>query len=152
MDDEKLKTLYGHWVIADAVKYAARQPVKEIPESLGLVRQFSRFMVLRVWYALLYVVVEGYRDLRLSNSDVDALLAQEDMVDALRLFRNSTFHAQENPLTKKHTTFLYAEGSEIWIGQLNRAFEKFFEETSPVKEYVQRAKAVLREQLGEAGR
>jgi hypothetical protein len=143
--EDKLQALYGHWVVADAIRYAARRSNKAIPKSLSVVDQHSRFMVVQVWYALLYVVVEGYRDFQLSDPDIDALLAQTEMVNALRLFRNSMFHPQENPLSEKHTKFLYRERTEVWIRQLDRAFERYLEQTSPVKERVERAKATLRQ-------
>ena len=142
-EDEKLKTLYGHWVIADTIKYFAREPLKALPEEFGFVSLHSKFLRLQVWYALLYVVVEGYRDLRCSDPAIDALLTQTEMTEGLRRLRNAIFHPQENPLNDKLWGFLMLPDSETWIRNLHIAMEKFFETNSPVKEYVERAKTAL---------
>ncbi|MFJ1510292.1 hypothetical protein [Cellulosimicrobium funkei] len=47
-----------------------------------------------LWYATLYVVIEGWRDAGLSDPSVDALL-KDDLTDRLRVFRNQTFHYQK---------------------------------------------------------
>src|SRR5690242_14928407 len=46
------------------------------------------------WYSGLYIVVEGYRELQLHDPKIDELLRSPN-VDALRLFRNATFHFQK---------------------------------------------------------
>jgi hypothetical protein len=142
--DEKLKTLYGHWVIADTIKYFVRVPLKGLPEELNIVGQHSQFLRLQVWYALLYVVVEGYRAVGRSDPAIDALLAQTDMTEGLRRLRNAIFHPQENPLSEKLWGFLMLPDSEIWIRKLHSAMEAFFEANPPVKDYVERAKAALK--------
>jgi hypothetical protein len=85
-----------------------------------------------VWYALLYVVVEGYKDLDLKFDPVDKLLAQEEFVNLLRLFRNATFHYQEDPLTDKVIGFLEKKDSEYWIYELNKQLEAFLLQALPI--------------------
>jgi hypothetical protein len=85
---------------------------------------------------LLYVVIEGYQEIRLSGVDIDKLLAQTDYVERLRRFRNSVLHYQEDPLSEKHMAFLLAEGSEKWILDLNRAFKAYFERELPIEEWL----------------
>lgn len=87
----------------------------------------SVFYVLTVWYALLYVVVEGYTELRCRDSAVDALLAQDGMRDALRLFRNATFHYQQEPISPKMMRFLEMDDGADWARKLNSALKAFFE-------------------------
>src|SRR4051794_23802549 len=103
----KLVALYKHWCIADFIKVRVAFDIsrelragadaglsKFLLESAEL---HSAFLTLQVWYALLYVVVEEYKELKLRNCEIDKLLSEADRVDLLRLFRNATFHYQEDP-------------------------------------------------------
>ena len=102
--------------------------------------QFHSMMLrLSVWYALLYVVVEGYTELRHKDPALEELLAQTHMVDGLKRFRNAVFHYQKNPLSEKLLTFLETEESETLIGQLNRAFRSYFERMLPLRDTLSRA-------------
>jgi hypothetical protein len=57
------------------------------------------------------VVITGWRELGCRDPQVDALLAREDMRDALRLFRNATFHYQGMPISPKLLKFMTMEDS-----------------------------------------
>jgi len=47
------------------------------------------------WYASLWVVVEGWKELELDDSSIDKLLnAAPEYVDLLRRYRNGVFHYQ----------------------------------------------------------
>ena len=141
---KKLVALHKHWCTADSIKQFISAPIPEPKEPtaepqlpvavLQLAQQHSMFMRLSVWYALLYVVIEGYRDLEQKDSAIEELLAQSEKVDALRRFRNATFHYQEDPFSEKLLGFLEAKESEVWIRQLNSAFKSFFERALPIKE------------------
>lgn len=140
---KKLVALHMHWCIADSIKQfvsaelhdAARTGLS--PELQAIGEFHSRFHRLSTWYALLYVVVEGYRELALQDEQIDALLGQEELVDALRRFRNAMFHYQENPMSEKILGFLEAKESEVWPHRLNAAFKTFFERVLPIKEQLE---------------
>ena len=144
----ELIALHKHWCTADAVKQfiSADVPGKgkeEYPEWLmKLGNTASMFHRLSVWYSLLYVVVEGFRELKLTYPEVDELLKNEEYVDCLRLFRNATFHYQKDPLTEKALKFLEAKDSEKWIRGLNKALEKYFLEALPIKDHIEALKHI----------
>ena len=145
MDTDKLLVLHGHFLAADAIKQSlfAEVPVNDaVTGKLGghlPVAQFwSATMRLQVFYALLYVVVEGYREFGCDDTAVDALLADDDRVQALRRFRNAVFHPQAEPLSPKLTGFLNAEGSEQWTGDLHKALKRYFESQLRIKEFLNR--------------
>lgn len=96
----------------------------------------SGFGMIQVWYGLLFVVIEGYRELRLTDQAVDALLAEEIYVEALRRLRNATFHYQQDPFTSKLWDYLFAPESETWIRRLNHAFREFFERSLGIAEVI----------------
>ena len=155
MTDDKQKNLidifilHKHWIIADSVNYHLRrslnsavEPEEGLPKELSDIgQQMSGFYTLSVWYSLLYVVVEGFRELKLSDPKIDELLSQEEYTETLRRFRNATFHFQTDPLSDKLMDFLTAEKSEHWIRDLNRAFKKYFEKSLPLEEMVNAMKA-----------
>lgn len=138
--------LHSHWLNADAVKVAINTdlPVdKSYSSELQALSQFhSSFRRISVFYSLLYVVIEGYRELGSTDEKVDSLLKQCDFVDALRLFRNATFHYQKAPITEKAMKFLEAENSENWIKDLHVAFRRYFEQELPIKETMEKLKAI----------
>lgn len=136
----KIVALHKHYCTADAVKQFVRSdlPISDFSELaddfVGMSNEASQFHRMSVWYALIYVVIEGYLDLNIPNEKVDEILNNKECVDSLRLFRNATFHYQKDPLTEKALKFLEAENSEIWIRRLNIAFEGFFLDNLPIKE------------------
>src|ERR1700733_8683605 len=134
---EKLIALHKHWCTANSVKVRLGIPFatpSNVPAHLtALARMNSDFFATSVWYALLYVVIEGYRELSLRDQLIDELLKDEDRVGALRRFRNGLFHYQENPLGQKLLTFLENEGSHIWITNLNASFAEFFKRELTLK-------------------
>jgi hypothetical protein len=144
---KSVTSLYVHWCTADTIKQFIRAPLpraskgdmeSKMPANLlAAIEQFSTFRRLQVWYALLYVVVEGYQELKDNDADVDALLSDEEMVDAMRRFRNAIFHPQENPLSDKLLGFLARPESEDWPRKLNAAFKRYFEKRIDVQGYVE---------------
>jgi hypothetical protein len=142
-----IAALYKHWCTADSVKQFIATPVP-VKGFKGRIRGWlhagqmqSSFYRLSVWYALLYVVIEGYLELNGDDEEVDKLLANEEMVSLLRRFRNATFHYQENPLSDKLIDFLLAEDSHEWPRHVNAALEQYFMRKLPIQEMVQRMKA-----------
>lgn len=142
---EELISLHKHWLNADAVKNVVTAKIggdHGLPEGLAEYAELhSSFARLSVLYGLIYVVVEGYKELKYANPKVDELLSQEEFVDALRLFRNSTFHYQKNPIPEKALKFLELSESESWIKALHLAFKKFFEAELPIKEIMDKLNA-----------
>ena len=144
MDElERLVALHKHWVAADSINHHLRRSMKDslpagAPKEIAeLGQMMSAFAALGVWYSLLYVVVEGYRELGYHDADVDTLLANDEYVTALRLFRNATFHYQTDPLSPKLLGFLEAKDSETWIKELNHALKSFFERELKLDELLQ---------------
>jgi len=78
------------------------------------------------WNAGLYVVVEGFKELKLKDAKIQQLL-QSPNVEALRLVRNATFHFQKDSfISKKVIPFSKSEDSVPWVRSLTEAFSEFF--------------------------
>lgn len=74
------------------------------------------------WFASLFVVAEGWRELKLSDPTVDHLI--DEHWDSLRKFRNAVFHFQKEDL--KFKQFFELEKFN-WAGELHAVFRVFFE-------------------------
>jgi len=78
------------------------------------------------WYAGLYVLIEGFKELNLKDAKIEQLL-QSPNVEALRLVRNATFHFQKDGIiSKKIIPFLESKDSVPWVHSLTEAFSEFF--------------------------
>lgn len=77
------------------------------------------------WFASLYVVVEGWKELRLSDPAVDKLLMSE-YVDILRRFRNGVFHYQKDYFDGRLMDLVDNEEAIEWAVQLHSAFGDYF--------------------------
>jgi hypothetical protein len=77
------------------------------------------------WPAALYVVIEGFRELKLRDKKIEKLLESPD-VDVLRLVRNATFHFQKQFISSKLTPFAKNDSVE-WAWSLHEAFREFFQ-------------------------
>ena len=77
-----------------------------------------------LWFASLFVVIEGYRELALSDTNIDRLL-KSDHVEALRLYRNATFHFQTSAFHCKMLPLHETHESEQWIDEIHRRIGAF---------------------------
>ena len=104
-------------------------------DGTALAQFWSRALRLQVFYALMYVVVEGYLELGYQDPAVDPLLAQSRFLDPFRRFRNPVFHYQGDLVSPKLQAFLDLPGSENWTYDLWRALKAFFEKQLTIREW-----------------
>lgn len=134
-------TLYKYFGCAAHMRDLFRRAVT--PETLKEITDEKRLMLflcsppgiyLLYSYSGIYVVIEAWNELKLSDPKIDALLTSP-FVDKLRRFRNATFHYQSEPLNLKHLEYFGTEEekTEVWLNELYRELERFFgENTLPV--------------------
>jgi hypothetical protein len=89
-------------------------------------------MFMSHWYAALYVVVEGWRELGFHDNEIDTLLSSSN-VGHLRRYRNGVCHFQPTYLDARFVELMSSSGSVAWIRQLNSAFGRWF-----LEEYARR--------------
>lgn len=79
-----------------------------------------------LWYGMLYVVVEGWRDVGLSDPEIDRLLASPN-TELLRHFRNGMFHFQKDQwLPPKLSNFLAPSNQTVeWVRALTAEFRRY---------------------------
>lgn len=100
----------------------ADMPLSDQPES---VFADDRGLFLCNWYAALYVVVEGWNELKLADEEIDALLTSPN-IDLLRKFRNCVYHYQSDYSDSRFLDLMQAQGVVSWVRQLNLEFGRYF--------------------------
>jgi hypothetical protein len=82
------------------------------------------------WYGSLYVVVEGYQELKFSDPVLDKILKSPN-VELLRKYRNGTFHYQKTYFDHCFEEFV-KQGIEsaVWIHNVSEQLGRFFLEES----------------------
>ena len=82
-------------------------------------------MYMSYWYGALYVVCEGWIDLKLSDPRVDALLASPNL-DLLKRYRNGAFHFQRKYFDPRFLDFQASQDSVAWVRDLSLALGAWF--------------------------
>lgn len=126
--DEQIFTLHRYFVWASRQRHYFFEgvPETEFPEDPNEKRNWIRtqFVNLCYWMASLYVVIEGWRELKLKDEEIDALL-ESPHVSALRRFRNGVFHFQKSYFDERFMG-LFEDGGAVWASKLHNVFSRFF--------------------------
>ena len=78
------------------------------------------------WLASLYVVVEGWKSLKLSDATIDKLLSvYEDYVLTIKRCRNAVYHYQKDILDKRVEKAVSDQELLTWAGALLDEFIRF---------------------------
>jgi hypothetical protein len=105
---------------------------KHLPEAVESKFFFDPAFTTSIMYlmnsrATLYVVIEGWKGLKLQNADV-ARLIDSPMVDILRRVRNGAYHFQPKYFDERLTDFTSLGRPVIeWVSALRGAFQAFFD-------------------------
>jgi hypothetical protein len=81
---------------------------------------FISFML--YWLASLFVVIEGWKSLKIGEPQIDKMI--DEHWDSLRLFRNAVFHFQ--PHDRKRIQFFDVEKFN-WANEMHARLRAFFE-------------------------
>jgi hypothetical protein len=78
------------------------------------------------WYGSLYVVIEGFRSLRLNDQSIEALLGSPN-VNALRRCRNGAFHFRPTYFSPRSLKAINAPDFVSWVREVMTAFRGYFD-------------------------
>ena len=93
--------------------------------------QIETFLYMSYWYGGLYVLIEGWKELKLSDQKVNSLIESPN-VDLLRRYRNGIFHFQKDYYDKRFMDFMSeGENCAVWVRQLRKAFGDYFLKNLP---------------------
>lgn len=123
-------TLHRYFIWANRMRthfdslFSDETPVARV--GPGSKRFIEAMLYMSYWYAGLYVVIEGWKELELHDPVIDALLTSPN-VALLRRYRNGVFHFQPDYMNARFRGFI-EEGVEpvTWVRELNQQFGRFF--------------------------
>jgi hypothetical protein len=135
----KIFTLYRYYLYAVVMRDNLNKEnlgdfIKQLNDdisSIFLIFSSRAGVYLTYFYSAIYLVVEGWKDLELSDDDIDNLI-NSPYIDRLRRFRNATFHYQKEPISPKLLNFFGTEeeATEKWINELYKKIGDFFKKNS----------------------
>jgi hypothetical protein len=122
----EILTLHRYFIWADRMWTHFDEVLDSGADALEGAGFIESFLYMSYWYAGLYVVIEGWKELRLSDAAIDEIL-QSSNVELLRRYRNGVFHFQCNYNDKRFEEFM-ARGDDAvtWVRRLNEQFGRFF--------------------------
>lgn len=122
-----LRALHRYYIWANRLREHFDSAIAAMPLSDQPERVFAddQGLFLSHWYAALYVVVEGWQELKLADAEIDVLLSSPN-IDLLRRFRNGVCHYQRNYSDPRFLDLMQAQGVVPWVRQLNLAFGRYF--------------------------
>lgn len=124
---EKLLSLHRYYIWANRFReyFESTLGNKEPDEPVRAEFADDTCMFLAQWYTALYVVIEGWQELKLSDSEIDRLIASPN-TELLRRFRNGVCHFQGQYFDARFSEVITAEGLVGWVRELNREFSRYF--------------------------
>lgn len=92
-------------------------------------------MYMSLWYGLLYVVIEGWESLKLSDTVIDGLLRSSNN-NLLSRYRNAIFHypKKRQYYDERFENFFKEQTTVDWVRKLNTEFGRYFLEALKNKE------------------
>ena len=118
-------SLHRYFVHANFMRHCFFEQLKAegVPKELS--SETKAFM--DFWYAGLYIVIEGWLELKLSDSAIDELLRSPN-VDLLKRYRNGVCHFQRKYFDPRFMNLIQDKSVVQWLHALNREFGRFFSE------------------------
>jgi hypothetical protein len=126
---ENYETLRTYFKTANVVYklWQIRMPAKGTAPKLSQARADGLYALFGVWLGTLQVVLEGWDELRISDTEIDQLLDHAVNRTRLRRFRNATFHYQETIRGPQHRgPYVALYETAGWIQRVHLALEKYF--------------------------
>lgn len=143
---------YLYWAETERVQFEnwsnAQDDVRS-PEN-----QAAFIALMSQWYASLWVVVEGWAEVPLSDRIIDNILqTRAELIQMLKRFRNGVFHFQSSVVDNRFLDFLTkAEDAVFLVNGLHHEFLRFLWElpdTCPgTPEQQSRLRSTMHEALG----
>ena len=112
-----IRALRRYFVTAETMRVRAQKMMDKYgPDELMFDKpQFAKFFgYTSLWFSTLWVALDGWRELGLSDDHIQEVL-DDDRMDLLRQFRNVTFHFKREYVAPRHLAFLTAEDSMAWV-------------------------------------
>src|SRR5712691_5314725 len=124
-DSSGIFSLHRYFIWADRMRVHFEASLASVKTRGVSPQEIFMEPYMSYYYAALQAVVEGWRELGLSDPAIDALL-ESPHIDLLRRYRNGAFHYQRTYFDDRFMDFMGAEDSAAWIRTLRDAFSRWF--------------------------
>jgi hypothetical protein len=131
-DGQTIPILFRYFMAASLMRQEFDRHLRD-PKEMELVGDDPmRFLISKaglkmcLWYGMLYVVIEGWREAQLSDPEVDRLLASPN-TELLRRFRNGMFHFQKDQWlpTKLSDFFVPTNQTVEWVRAVTTELRRY---------------------------
>lgn len=130
-------TLHRYFIWADRMRVHFEEALNERTGKSKKHAEIDQFLYMSYWYGGMYVVVEGWNALGLSDLKIQKLLDVPNVnimsksefpsnVDLLRRYRNGAFHFQKEYFDNRFRFFWQDDDTVKWIRDLRAAYSNFF--------------------------
>ncbi|MCK5588863.1 MAG: hypothetical protein KAI16_00950 [Candidatus Pacebacteria bacterium] len=122
-EPQDINTLHRYYIYAISMKSHFEEILKN--EQNTKEQQIMRDMYMSLWYGMLYVVVEGWQQLKLTDEKINKLLKSNN-IKLLKRYRNGTFHFQKNYNDDRFKDFFNEPTTVEWSRSLNKHLGRWF--------------------------
>ena len=121
--DKHIITLHRYFIAANRMRIHFERVLKTRAKDD---KNTEAFLYMSYWYGGMYVVIEGWNELGLSDPKIDMLLNSPN-VGLLRRYRNGVFHFQRDYYDEHFVEFM-RDGPDCvdWIHEVTSEFGRFF--------------------------
>ncbi len=128
IDPRWISALLRYFIWSDHMRVHFHQLLAAGKIEPNSAQETESSLYMAYWYAGLYVVVEGWRQLGLADPIVDQLLGSKN-VALLKWYRRGVFHFQKEHHQQSFQD-LIEQGEKIleWARELRNALNRFFQE------------------------
>ena len=116
---------YWNWSNMMRIKFFEQISNEEEMRNIQNFHLTEMGVYMMYWYSSLYAVIEGYRDFKMKNVDIDNLLNDSEKLDLLRKFRNGAFHVQKEYFSEKYINLIVAKNSAEWVSCISQNMGKY---------------------------
>jgi hypothetical protein len=124
--DDSILTLHRYFIWADRMRVHFDQILK-LGKEKHANYQFDTLLYMSYWYAGMYVVIEGWNELGLTDPRIDKLINSKN-VDLLRIYRNGVFHFRKKYYDENRLLPFIVDGENPveWVRLLREALSDYF--------------------------
>lgn len=120
--------LHRYFLAPDQMRSEFRKTLWEHgPHPEITVRGMHQKVLMQLWHMSLYVVIEAWQKLGLTDPTVDELLTSPNR-DLLRQHRNAVAHFQPEYQSAKEIGVLVEESAQQWIEDVHRAIGRYLDD------------------------
>jgi len=125
--DEKLVSWFRYLFWAD-ICYKRVGKIFDEYENIEKIETSIFIAFVSQWYGSLYVVIEGWKELKLEDKFINKLLNEhQDLIEILRRYRNCVYHFQPELLDKRIIDFVKTEKNiSLWLNLIHNQFIRYF--------------------------